>query len=89
MDDGANTGGDAVAETPRSKRSASRRPSIKSEATRQRMLDAAAEVFADVGYGEALLHQIADKAEIHVTALYYYFDNKESIAEAMMNYLSQ
>lgn len=74
-----------TADARRSKRSASRRPSSKSELTRRNILDAAAKVFAESGYGEGLLTQIARGAGLHVTAFYYYFDTKEALAEALMN----
>jgi AcrR family transcriptional regulator len=77
--------GSKKASIPRSKLSASRRILRKSEATHRRLLDAAASVFAAVGYGEALLTQIASEAKMHVTALYYYFDTKEALAEAVLD----
>lgn len=65
-----------------------RKPSAKLELTRLRILDAAAKVFSRKSYHLALLRDIAEEAGIHVTALYYHFDNKEQLVEAMMNRLA-
>jgi len=68
-----------------SKKAAGRKPSRKAEVTRQRILQAAAKIFARNGYHLSLLGDIAREAGIHVTALYYYFDTKEHLVEEMLN----
>jgi len=54
------------------------------------LLDAAAEVFAEVGYGAATTNAIAARAGVSPGSLYQFFDNKEAIAEALaMRYVEQ
>ena len=57
----------------------------KSVRTRQRVLSAAARVFREQGYAAASLRQIADRADMQAGSLYYHFDSKESLAEAVMD----
>ena len=47
------------------------------------ILDAAAHVFADVGYEAATTNSIAARADISPGSLYQFFPNKEAIAEAL------
>ena len=56
----------------------------KSEHTRERLLDAAAKVFRDKGYAGARLADIAERAEMHVPGVYYYFDSKEALVEEVL-----
>jgi AcrR family transcriptional regulator len=61
---------------------APRRRLTRSEAkaqTRQRLLDAAALVFAQKGFGGASLEEIAESAGYSTGALYANFDNKEQL----------
>jgi TetR/AcrR family transcriptional regulator, cholesterol catabolism regulator len=53
-------------------------PRTKSERTRQRILDAAAEVFAERGY-EARLSDIAERAGMQAGSLYYHFASREEL----------
>jgi AcrR family transcriptional regulator len=71
----------------RSGNARSRKELKKSAATRQRILDAAATIFARNGYGRTLMSDIADEVGIHVTALYYHFDTKDDLAEAVINHV--
>jgi len=48
-----------------------------------RILDAAAEVFAEKGYDEATTNLIARRAETSIGSLYQFFPNKESILRAL------
>lgn len=48
-----------------------------------RILDAAADLFAEVGYEAATTNQIAARAETSIGSLYQFFGNKESILEAL------
>lgn len=45
----------------------------------QRLLDSAAEEFAEKGYDEASLNQILDRSGMSKSSLYYYFDNKADL----------
>jgi AcrR family transcriptional regulator len=47
------------------------------------ILDAASEVFAEVGYDAATTNGIAAKAKISPGSLYQFFPNKQAIAEAL------
>jgi AcrR family transcriptional regulator len=54
------------------------------------ILDAAARVFAEVGYDAATTHAIASHAEMSHGSLYQFFPNKEAIAYALAaRYLKQ
>ena len=59
-------------------------PERKSELTRRRILDAAAQVFRDQGYSAARLSDIADAIGMKAGSLYYHFDSRESLVEAVM-----
>jgi AcrR family transcriptional regulator len=50
----------------------------KSERTRRRILDAAAEVFSEQGYG-ARLSDIAGRAGMKAGSLYYHFESREEL----------
>lgn len=47
--------------------------------TRQRILDAAARIFADHGYSAGTTNRIADAADLSVGSLYQYYPNKDAI----------
>ncbi len=49
------------------------------EAKRKRILDAATTEFADYGFENTSIQQIAKKAEISVGSVYKYFENKEEL----------
>src|SRR3954452_13136678 len=51
----------------------------KSERTRQRILDAAAEVLAERGYAEGRLADIAAKAGMQAGSLYYHFSSRDEL----------
>jgi AcrR family transcriptional regulator len=51
----------------------------KSEATRERILDAAAEVLNAKGYAGARLSDIAELAGVQATAIYYYFGSRDEL----------
>jgi AcrR family transcriptional regulator len=58
--------------------------------TRQHILECAATVFAESGYKLSRLRDIADRAGLHLTALYYHYDNKEALArDVLMSAASQ
>jgi AcrR family transcriptional regulator len=60
------------------------RSETKSERTRQRILDAAALVFERKGYASVTLKDIAALAELQAGSLYYHFDTKEELVEAVL-----
>jgi AcrR family transcriptional regulator len=55
----------------------------KSERTRRRILDAAAEVFSEQGYG-ARLSDIAARADMKTGSLYYHFDSREELVDEVL-----
>jgi len=57
----------------------------KSSRTRQRILKAAAGIFRQQGYNSASLREIAESAGMQAGSLYYHFDSKEDLAEAVMD----
>ena len=56
----------------------------KSEATRQKILDAAAKTFRHQGYAATRLNDIADAAAMRAGSIYYHFDSKEQILEEVL-----
>jgi AcrR family transcriptional regulator len=57
----------------------------KSERTRQRILDAAAIEFRDRGFAATRLADIAGRADLRTPSLYYHFDSKEELIEAVLS----
>ncbi|WP_424921244.1 TetR/AcrR family transcriptional regulator [Streptomyces sp. wa1] len=47
--------------------------------TRQRILDAAARVFAEYGYAAGTTNRIAERARVSIGSLYQYYPNKDAI----------
>ena len=56
----------------------------RSEATRQKIINAAVDLFGDVGYSQTGLGEIIERAQLTKGALYYHFDSKEELAEAIV-----
>jgi AcrR family transcriptional regulator len=56
----------------------------RSEATRQRIVNAAMELFAEAGYQATGLGDIIERAQMTKGALYYHFDSKEALATAII-----
>lgn len=56
----------------------------KSDVTRQRILDAAARVFSEQGYSGTRLTDIAARAGMKAGSLYYHFDSRETLIDAVM-----
>ncbi|WP_341271756.1 MULTISPECIES: ScbR family autoregulator-binding transcription factor [Mycobacterium] len=57
----------------------------RSEATRRRIVDAAVELFNEIGYPATSLGDIIDRAEMTKGALYYHFDSKDALAAAIID----
>jgi AcrR family transcriptional regulator len=56
----------------------------RSEATRKRIINAAVELFAEVGFQATALGDIIERVEMTKGALYYHFDSKEALATAII-----
>lgn len=56
----------------------------KSDATRARILDAAAHVFRRKGYALTRLSDIAKKAGTRTSSIYYYFDSRDAIVHEVL-----
>lgn len=56
----------------------------KSGRTRERILDATAEVLSRKGYAGTRLADVAEAAEIQAPAIYYYFSSRELLIEEVM-----
>lgn len=56
----------------------------RSETTRQKILDAAIDLFGEVGYAAAGLGEIIERAGMTKGALYHHFDSKEALATAII-----
>ncbi|MFE2374213.1 TetR/AcrR family transcriptional regulator [Streptomyces sp. NPDC059398] len=57
----------------------------RSELTRQRILTAAAHVFAEHGYAAGTTNRIAEQARISIGSLYQYYPNKDAILAELLN----
>jgi AcrR family transcriptional regulator len=57
----------------------------KARQTRQRILDAASELFVSQGYGATTLQQIADRAGVSVQLIYFSFGNKRSVLKEVVD----
>ncbi len=62
-------------------------PTAKGQRTRQRLLDAAEEVFGEVGYERASIVSITRHAEVALGTFYVYFPNKHAIFAELVNEL--
>lgn len=56
----------------------------RGEATRRRLLEAAEAVFAELGYHEASIVKITERAGVALGTFYLYFDSKQTIFEALV-----
>jgi len=57
---------------------------VRSEVTRRKILDAAIDVFGEVGYAAAAWSTIIERTGMTKGALYHHFDSKESLASAII-----
>ncbi|HYG34879.1 MAG TPA: TetR/AcrR family transcriptional regulator [Clostridia bacterium] len=53
---------------------------------RQQILDAALKVFAERGYAGASIHDIVERTTGSKPSLYYYFESKEALYKALVDY---
>lgn len=61
---------------------------LRAELTRERILDAAAHVFAEYGYSAGTTNRIAEQARVSIGSLYQYYPNKDAIlAELLTRHL--
>lgn len=56
----------------------------KSDVSRERILDAATELFSTRGYAGAGVDRLAERSGIAKTAIYYHFGNKEGLLAAVL-----
>ena len=57
---------------------------VRAELTRERILTAAAHIFAEHGYAAGTTNRIAERARISIGSLYQYFPNKDAILAKLM-----
>ena len=63
---------------------------VRAELTRERILTAAAHVFAEHGYAAGTTNRIAERSRISIGSLYQYFPNKDAIlAELLVRHLDR
>ena len=56
----------------------------KSDVSRERILEAATELFSSLGYAGAGVDRLAERSGIAKTAIYYHFGNKEGLLAAVL-----
>src|SRR5450755_4209721 len=63
----------------------SRRPSARSVHTRAQLIEAAGQVFAELGFDGATGHMICQRARVHTAAIVYHFDGMVGLYRAVMD----
>jgi AcrR family transcriptional regulator len=61
-------------------------PSARSQDTRQRLLEAAGEVFAERGFRDATIQEICRRADANIAAVHYHFGDKEQLYRELIQY---
>ncbi|QKJ86318.1 DUF1956 domain-containing protein [Paramixta manurensis] len=61
----------------------------RGDETRQRIIDAAIQVFGEQGFDAATTRQIAIRAGVNPPALQYYFENKEGVYYACIEWMAE
>ena len=64
-------------------------PSARSHDTRQRLLEAAGEVFAERGFRDATTQEICRRADANIAAVHYHFGDKEELYRTVIQYAEQ
>ena len=64
------------------------RPETKGERTRRRLLEAAEQVFADLGYHDASIVKITEAAGVAMGTFYLYFAGKQEIFDVLVEDLN-
>lgn len=77
------------ADKPRRRRHRADSGYARGEHTRRRLLDAAIELFAELGYERASTRAIARRAGVSLPALQYYFGGKEGLHRACAQYITE
>ncbi|WP_406414138.1 TetR/AcrR family transcriptional regulator [Streptomyces halstedii] len=63
---------------------------VRAELTRERILTAAAHVFAEYGYAAGTTNRIAERARVSIGSLYQYFPNKDAVlAELLVRHIDR
>lgn len=63
---------------------------VRAELTRQRILTAAAHIFAEYGYAAGTTNRIAERARVSIGSLYQYYPNKDAIlAELLVRHVDR
>ena len=57
---------------------------VKSQRTRERILDAAAQVLSRKGYAGTRLSDVAEVAGVRAPAIYYYYNSRDELVEEVM-----
>jgi len=55
------------------------KPASAQDATRAKLICAASEVFAEVGYRNATVRQIVERAGVNIAAIHYHFGDKDAL----------
>ena len=61
----------------------------RGDETRRRIIDAAVEVFGERGFEAASTREIAARAGVNAPALQYYFENKEGVYRACVEFFAR
>ena len=64
-------------------------PSARSRDTRQRLLEAAGEVFAERGFRDATIQEICRRADANIAAVHYHFGDKEELYRTVIQYAEE
>ena len=73
-----------MTDTPRTRRRLGRPPKGEAGPTRERLLDAALELFAERGFAATTVRQIARAVGVTDAAIYAHFANKQALMDALM-----
>jgi AcrR family transcriptional regulator len=76
-------------QTPAARAGTPTRSDRRRERTRQQLLDAARELFAEQGIGETRIGQITERADVGAGSFYNHFSDKDEIVEAVFSEMTQ